>query len=893
MHTAPSGFLRLRFHRIAGIALTSALAAGALVAVPGPSAAAGVRDYFAVPEAALVRSLGEVSPGTCAPLPASQACQGNAEPSPAETPRGNAPMSVPGLGIPLGGFGAGNFMINQSGTFGPWNFGGEHGSSWEMRILPQAAFHVREQVGSSPATVRTLAAGGPTNTGTNGVVRQRSWGSPLPAWNRLQPGEGGYGALYPFGFMNYTPFKTDVSMRFFSPIVAKEDRRTSLPLAYFDVRLANHTTEPAQVSVMFTMPNAPAHVEGTLADLNMTPPASVRKGFSSRYRSANGVQAVTLSADDPSNTPDAEKSEWTIAAKPSPGQKVSYVTSWDADGDGSDIYSAFGRGGRLPNGSLDNSASAGAVSVSMTLAAGQVSTVPFVLAWDFPQVGFSNNQTVWMKRYTDFYGTRTTATNDYIHGSYPFHQSFAIARDALVEHDAALAAVHKWWQPIANDPAYPRELRSGALNELSMLAWNNSFWEGGLVRNSIIPTGFSEAGLGQHLGAERPDSHLFGVQDTGGGGLSGMGTTTDIQAYNYRGYYTLFPNVFRDRLSVDIETVRRSPNRNAHDTYGAASAFIKWGNAQDAPIQGGVDSRPPRPGTSQWLDSPSKFIVQWYAYAKINNDPDLLREAWPAIKDEITWLRGTIPAGTHLPADPILFGNIYNAIPQGGPGVYNSQLYLLALTIAIATGDQLGVDSVYVAELRAELQAARAEFELLFWNPVQQHYRFTSTGPYADSLFTDSFFAQHIAEDLGLPDVIDPQRRATQLKLHQTSLRRYDADGQMIGVPALVQPGGVESPDGNLPPEASWVWPGANYITAADYVQAGERAGDAQLKAFGLELGKAVNDQIWLREENGFAFDAPCGWSDSSTYTYNYPAYSMAMSVWDLVHAIKPFGGAT
>jgi non-lysosomal glucosylceramidase len=45
-----------------------------------------------------------------------------------------------------------------------------------------------------------------------------------------------------------------------------------------------------------------------------------------------------MSADDPSNTPDAAKSEWTIAAKPQAGQQVSYTTSWNADGTGADVY---------------------------------------------------------------------------------------------------------------------------------------------------------------------------------------------------------------------------------------------------------------------------------------------------------------------------------------------------------------------------------------------------------------------------------------------------------------------------------------------------------------------------------------------------------------------------
>jgi len=74
--------------------------------------------------------------------------------------------------------------------------------------------------------------------------------------------------------------------------------------------------------------------------------------------------------------------------------------------------------------------------------------------------------------------------------------------------------------------------------------------------------------------------------------------------------------------------------------------------------------------------------------------------------------------------------------------------------------------------------------------------------PYADSTLNDSFFAQDIAEDLGLPDLIDPQRRRTQLKAHETSLRRHDADGQLIGAAALVEGGNLESPDGNLPLEA-------------------------------------------------------------------------------------------
>ena len=170
----------------------------------------------------------------------------------------------------------------------------------------------------------------------------RSWGDPLPAWNLLSQGQGTYAALYPFGWISYNAFNTDISMRFYSPMVAGEDRRTSLPLAYFDLRVANHTNATADVSVMFTWPNVAESVDGAAP--------TVRTGLSDSAATdrRTGVTSVTLSADDPSNTPDAYASEWTIAARPAAGQTVSYVPSWDGNGDGSDIYDAFSGTGVLP-----------------------------------------------------------------------------------------------------------------------------------------------------------------------------------------------------------------------------------------------------------------------------------------------------------------------------------------------------------------------------------------------------------------------------------------------------------------------------------------------------------------------------------------------------------------
>ena len=340
-------FSRRKFMASAGgTALTAFAVPAAPRKFPGGAPAPAVgRDFFSHPQAAVVQSLGDIAGGLCYPG-AGNGCDG--------TTPGRTIPSLPGMGIALGGVGAGSFMLNDSGTFGPWNFGGSQYSNgeYQTRILPQAAFHVREQLAGGPATVTTLATKGPQNEGSAGPVATRSWGDPLPAWNLLSQGQGTYAALYPFGWISYNAFKTDLSMRFYSPIVASEDRRTSLPLAYFDLRVANHTNETADVSVMFTWPNVAESVDGAAP--------TVRTGLSNSASTdrGTGVTAVTLSCDDPSNTPDAYGSEWTIAAKPGAGQTVSYVPSWNADGDGSDIYTAFSRTGVLGTKPLDDSESA-------------------------------------------------------------------------------------------------------------------------------------------------------------------------------------------------------------------------------------------------------------------------------------------------------------------------------------------------------------------------------------------------------------------------------------------------------------------------------------------------------------------------------------------------------
>lgn len=257
---------RSRRTRVTAVAVAVAIAAtGVAPALATPLASAAqpaARSPFG--DAAYQRPLGVIGNIPCS-IHDWQACAGNtSEPSTAPYQLGN-PLAQPGLGVPLGGLGAGSFMINQAGTFGPWNMGGSEDTNYEKRILPQAAIHIREQQQGKTATTKTLA------------VNTSAFGSVLPGWSTLDAGSGTYSALYPFGRIDYAdPVpSTAVSTTFWSPIVAGNDESSSQPVAYFDVQLTNETSKTTKVSTMFTFPNAPAHVASTVQNTPSTCPASV------------------------------------------------------------------------------------------------------------------------------------------------------------------------------------------------------------------------------------------------------------------------------------------------------------------------------------------------------------------------------------------------------------------------------------------------------------------------------------------------------------------------------------------------------------------------------------------------------------------------------------------
>ena len=173
--------------------------------------------------------------------------------------------------------------------------------------------------------------------------------------------------------------------------------------------------------------------------------------------------------------------------------------------------------------------------------------------------------------------------------------------DAFNDHDRNLGAVESWWKPLATDNAYPKILRTAALNHLYQLVFNDSFWEGGLVSSSLEPS------LGKRTGVSKPGLHLFATADSGAGG--NHANSLDVNSYNYLPYNLLFPNLERDRLIAFSEALALAPHYTDVGADLSGGPFVKFKDLPECAA-----------GKDDFIDIPSKFITRAYAYSQLNQD---------------------------------------------------------------------------------------------------------------------------------------------------------------------------------------------------------------------------------------------------------------------------------
>jgi non-lysosomal glucosylceramidase len=83
--------------------------------------------------------------------------------------------------------------------------------------------------------------------------------------------------------------------------------------------------------------------------------------------------------------------QFVIAAVSSPGVEVTYITDFDPQRSGAEVWQPFSTTGRLPNQSPDVASAgeqmAGAIAVRFTLAPKEKKVIPMSLSWDLRSSG--------------------------------------------------------------------------------------------------------------------------------------------------------------------------------------------------------------------------------------------------------------------------------------------------------------------------------------------------------------------------------------------------------------------------------------------------------------------------------------------------------------------------
>ena len=374
-------FSRRKFMTSAGgTALTALAVPAAFKKLPGGEAQAVGRDFFSYPQAAVVQSLGEITGGLCYPAPVTAAtARRRAGPSPACRVWGSRSAA--------------------SGRARSWSTTRERSGRGTSAAASTATASTRP--GSSRRRRSTFASSWRASR-----PRSRRWRprgrrtSDRRARSRPGPGatrwpgtcsaraRGRTRRCYPFGWISYTGFKTDVSMRFYTPIVAGEDRRTSLPLAYFDLRIANHTGSTADVSVMFTWPNAAESVDGAAPTVRTGLSNSADAQTGGRGSPPSPCRAMTRRTP-PTRTARSGRSRPSRA----PGRPSATCRRGTAAATGPTSTSAFSADRGARRDAARRLASRPGRSPSRRPCVPARRTVmPFALTWDFPQVTMNNNR---------------------------------------------------------------------------------------------------------------------------------------------------------------------------------------------------------------------------------------------------------------------------------------------------------------------------------------------------------------------------------------------------------------------------------------------------------------------------------------------------------------------
>ena len=723
-------------------------------------------------------------------------------------------------GVPLGGLGAGSIGRTPRGDFARWHLDvGTH--HFEPLLANQ--FSVFVQQGDQ----RQAHVLSPYHTG--GI---------LPEWNWDMPPDGGrYYALFPKAWYTYEwdGLPVRLAQKQFSPVIPNNYRESSYPAGVFEWKVENPTSEPLVIGIMFTWQNLVGHGWGK----------DEAGGNVNRAYNAQGMTGIVFTR----GARDATE-EWhgtfAILTPNQPDTAVTYRSRFLLS-EGRPIWSDFSADGELDN--VDDStptgsgqSSAGALAVTAWLAPGEVRTIPFALAWDFPVTEFGDG-TAWYKRYTAFYGTTG-------------RRAWSIAADTLAQYPQWEQAIDTWQRPILDDPGRPMWYKTALFNELYYLVDGGTLWEHGRVGDTAPP---GEPGRFAVLECPEYDFYSsFDVDFYGSFALAAL--WPELEKRVMRDFAATVP--LSDTTQITVQATGR-----AAELKVAGAVPHDLGTPRDDPLLSMNTYN--LQNSNVWKDLNAKFALRAWRDYVYTRDAAFAHDVWPAVAMALDYL-----SQFDLDHDGLLdhdgtADQTYDTWTMKGPSAYGGSLWLAALEAGIEFGKLEG-DAEHVARYGEWLAAGKVAFEAKLWNGGYYLYD-GGGGPSSTDIMADQLAGQWYADLSGLAPIAPGDHVETALHtIYRNNVLRF-GDGEMGAVNGMRSDGRIDV--SNLQSQESWT--GVSYALAALMLSRG-LTDEGWQTAWGV-YNVTYNRGLWFRTPEAYDVDG----------NFRAAMYLRPLAIWSIEYAIR------
>ena len=729
-------------------------------------------------------------------------------------------------GAPVGGFGAGTFSRSYRGHFERWHLkAGIH----KYEDVPANQFAVFVQPDGEQATAQVLATHKPAGTA-------------LSSWNWNYPaGAGEYAALYPKSWFAYRSPQLPVALTLeqFSPILPNNYKESSYPVAVYNWYAENPTDKRMTVSILFSWVNMVGWYRTTTRGFE----GALNQQNTNTYRSeklAGGtMQGIVFDRLRSGPVTEEWDGQFAIAALASAGVEISYLSRFDPDRDGAEIWAPFAKSGQLPNQQIDAASAgeriAGAIAVRFTLGPKDKRIIPMALAWDLPVVQFGAGRK-WLRHYTHYLGESGT-------------NAWKVARTALEQDENWSAQIDAWQKPYIEDESKPDWYRGELFNELYILADGGTFWghEQSAPANPL------------HLSARHSDSFAYlecfdyvyyGTSDVRFyGSFPLLKFWPDLEKQEMRQYTDTIPEVIPEHYvwswKLDHEhefaTLQRKVAGAAPHDLGSPfeDAFVKVNqyNYQDL---------------SNWRDLNSKYVLMiWRDYVMTGSkDVEFLRYAWKAIQQAMEQLGKYDSTGNGLIKNGGFPDQTYDDWIARGESAYSGGLYVAALRATSEMARVLG-DSHAQAKYDTLFAKAKAAYVKDLWNG--SYFDYDQDSPYHDSSMAEQLAGQWYATITGLGDFVPREMQTSTLQhVYDYNVMKF-ANGEMGAINGIGKNGDLLH--GNNQVEE--VWAGTTFGVASHMLSLGMRD-----QAF--HAAKGIHNVVW--RERGYFFRTPEAYNIDGLY---------------------------